>query len=98
MGFHGRTDELAALEDNWNAQGARFHVLWGRRRVGKTELLGRFVQGRRALYFEATDAARLDQLRDLSHELARVSGDDLLVRQPPTSWEAALAAVEQYAA
>lgn len=98
MGLLNRTDELAALQDNWTAEDARFYVLWGRRRVGKTELLSHFVQGRRALYFEATDAARQDQLRDLSHELARVGGNELLARQPLTSWEAALAAIEQYAA
>lgn len=98
MELLGRTDELAALEDNWTAHDARLYVLWGRRRVGKTELLSHFIQGRRALYFEATDAARQDQLRDLSHEIARVSGNDSLARQPLTSWEAALAAIEQYAA
>jgi AAA+ ATPase superfamily predicted ATPase len=98
MRFYDRVDELAALEDNWSAADARFYVLWGRRRVGKTELLTRFVEGRRALYFEATDAARGDQLRDISRELARVSGSELLARQPLDSWEAALAAIAQYAA
>lgn len=96
--FLNRTDELAALEDNWTAGDARLYVLWGRRRVGKTELLNRFVAGKRALYFEATSAARQDQLRDLSRELARVWRNDLLARQPLTSWEAALTAIEQYAA
>jgi AAA+ ATPase superfamily predicted ATPase len=97
MEFFDRIDELAALEDNWTASDARFFVLWGRRRVGKTELLNHFVAGKRALYFEATDAARGDQLRDLSRELARVSGNELLARQPLTSWEAALAALAQWA-
>lgn len=98
MGFLDRVEELRALEDNWTADEARFYVLWGRRRVGKTELLNRFVEGKRALYFEATGAARQDQLRDFSHELARVWGNELLARQPVSSWEAALTALEQYAA
>jgi len=97
MRFFDRVDELAALNENWAADGARLFVLWGRRRVGKTELLGRFVAKKRALYFEATDAARRDQLRDLSVELARVSGNRLLAEQPLSSWQAALAAIEQYA-
>lgn len=97
MRFLDRVEELAALEDNWTAADARLFVLWGRRRVGKTELLSRFVNGRRALHFEATDAARQDQLRDLSRELARVSTNPLLASQPLRSWEAALAAIEQYA-
>ncbi len=95
--FLDRIDELAALEDNWTARDARFYVLWGRRRVGKTELLSHFVEGKRSLYFEATDAARQDQLRDLSRELARVWGNELLAQQPLSSWEAALTAIEQYA-
>jgi uncharacterized protein len=98
MEFLDRVDELAALEESWAADDARFFVLWGRRRVGKTELLNHFVEGKRALYFEATDTARQDQLGDLSRELARVWGNELLSRQPLTSWEAAFTAIEQYAA
>jgi len=95
--FFNRTDELAALEDLWRAPDARFFVLWGRRRVGKTELLTRFAEGRRALYFEATDTTEPVQLRSLSQELALASGDDLLAQQPLTSWRAALAAIARFA-
>jgi len=95
--FLNRTDELAALEDLWTARDARFFVLWGRRRVGKTELLTRFASGRRALYFEATDATEPVQLRHLSQELALAGGDELLAQQPLTSWTAALAALARFA-
>lgn len=97
MEFLNRTEELAALEDLWAAREARFFVLWGRRRVGKTELLTRFAEGRRALYFEATYATEPVQLRDLSEELALASGDDLLAQQPLTSWRSALTAVARFA-
>jgi AAA+ ATPase superfamily predicted ATPase len=95
--FFDRTDELAALEDLWDAREARFFVLWGRRRVGKTELLTRFAEGRRALYFEATDTTGPVQLRNLSQELALASGDELLAQQPLTNWPAALAAIARFA-
>lgn len=97
MSFLNRNDELAALEESWQSTDARFFVLWGRRRVGKTELLTHFASSKRAVYFEATDAVRRDQLRDLSVELARVSGSRLLAEQPLSSWQAALAAIEQFA-
>lgn len=97
MAFLNRTDELAALEEQWDAPDGRFFVLWGRRRVGKTELLTRFADGRRALYFEATDTTEPVQLRNLSAELAAVSGDELLAQQPLSSWSAALAAVARFA-
>lgn len=98
MPFLNRTDDLAALDDNWAAPDARFYVVWGRRRVGKTELLSHFVAGKRALYLEATNTTELDQLRDLSAELARVSGDPVLAEQALTSWDAALAAIARFAA
>lgn len=98
MAFLNRTDDLAALDDNWAAPDARFYVVWGRRRVGKTELLSHFVAGKRALYLEATNTTELDQLRDLSAELARVSDDPVLAEQALTSWDAALAAIARFAA
>jgi uncharacterized protein len=96
--FFNREDDLAALEDQWAAREARLFILWGRRRVGKTELLTRFADGRRSLYFEATDTTELAQLRNLSLELAQASGDAVLAEQPLTSWRAALAAIARFAA
>ncbi len=95
--FLDREDELAALEEQWAGEGARYFVLWGRRRVGKTELLNRYVDGKRAFFFEATDTTELSQLRALSAELAAAGANVLLAAQPVSSWEAALAAIEQFA-
>jgi AAA+ ATPase superfamily predicted ATPase len=97
VAFFNRVDDLAALDDLWQADAARLYVLWGRRRVGKTELLSTFAQGKRTLYFEATDTTERSQLRSLSEELAAVSGNELLAQQPVTTWAAALAAVAQFA-
>jgi len=95
--FLNRSDELAALRDVWEAEQAQYFVLWGRRRVGKTELLNHFVADKRAFYFEATDTTEVSQLRAFSEELARASANPLLAAQPVTSWEAALTAIEQFA-
>jgi AAA+ ATPase superfamily predicted ATPase len=94
--FLNRSDELAVLEEQWRASGARYFVLWGRRRVGKTELLDRFVAGKRSFFFEANDTTEVSQLRAFSEELATVSGNALLAAQPVTNWTAALAALEQF--
>jgi uncharacterized protein len=97
MHFFNRADELSALEEQWRAPEARYFVLWGRRRVGKTELLGRFTAGKRAFFFGATDTTEQSQLRAFSEELAAVSGNSLLAAEPVRTWEGALAAVEQFA-
>lgn len=98
MRFLNRTDELAALESHWAARDARWFVLWGRRRVGKTELLSKFSEGKRGLFFEATDTTAVGQLRSLSAELALVGDNPLLEHQPLSTWAAALVAIEQLCA
>lgn len=74
---------------------AELLVVYGRRRVGKTELLARLASEVRSVYFEATDSVAADQLRDLTAELADASGNEVLRSQPLTTWEAALAALAQ---
>jgi AAA+ ATPase superfamily predicted ATPase len=92
MAFYHREDELADLEERWASRRGEFFVLYGRRRVGKSELLIRSAQGKRALYFEATSGSRQDHLDDLSGLLADLTGRELFREQPLTSWRAAFAA------
>ncbi len=96
MEFLNRIDELSLLRQRLGGSQAEFLVVYGRRRVGKTELLAHLASEVRSFYFEATDTVPAQQLRDLTDELARVSGDELLGAQPLTSWEAALAAIAWY--
>ena len=77
-------------------EAAEFLVVYGRRRVGKTELLDHLAGEVRSFYFEATDTVPAQQLRDLTEELARVSGNELLRVQQLTSWDAVLTAIAQF--
>jgi uncharacterized protein len=92
MAFFNRTDELAALEERLASGRGEYFVLYGRRRVGKSELLRHFGTDRRQFYFEATSGSRTDQLEDLSAELARFTGRPLYAEQPLGTWRAAFAA------
>jgi len=98
MEFLNRSDDLAALNDSWAAVSRRgqFFVLWGRRRVGKTELLNYFVEDKRALYFEATDATEAVQLSNLAEQLSLISGNLLYAATGFPSWTAALEAIAQF--
>ena len=51
--FVNRTSELALLEKHYNSNRAELFVLYGRRRVGKTELLAHFCEGKRHVFFVA---------------------------------------------
>lgn len=96
MPFYNRDDELDALGRRWTGGKPQFFVVWGRRRVGKTELLARFLEGTRGFMFEATEGLEPDHLADLTDILAAETGSPLLAAQPLANWPAALAAIEQY--
>jgi len=49
--FVNRVSELKMLETRFASGRAEFFVLYGRRRVGKTELLAHFCEGKRAIFF-----------------------------------------------
>ena len=48
--FVGREAEMEFLESIWNGSGPRACRVVGRRRIGKTELLKRFSEGKRSIY------------------------------------------------
>lgn len=96
MDFINRDEELRMLGQRLARREAELLVVYGRRRVGKTELLTHLASGVRSLYFEATHSVALDQLRDLTAELARAAGSGVLAAQPLTNWEAALAAIAEF--
>lgn len=95
MAFFNRTDELTALDERLSSGRAEYFVLYGRRRVGKSELLLHFGGRCRQLYFEASSGTRQDQLDDLSAELAEFSGRRIYAEQPLGSWRAAFAALSE---
>lgn len=97
MVFLNREDELEALETRWRRGRGEFFVVWGRRRVGKTELLSAFLQGKRGFHFEATEGLEPDHLHDLTDILVGATGSQLLAAQGLSNWHAALAAIADYA-
>ncbi len=96
MRFLNRADELHLLRARLDSERAELLVVYGRRRIGKTELLTRASQGCRAMFYEATDTVPTEQLRDLTAHLAAASDNRVLRAQQLTSWEAALAAIAEF--
>jgi AAA+ ATPase superfamily predicted ATPase len=95
MAFFNRKDELAALDGCLKSDRGEYFVLYGRRRVGKSELLLHFGEGCRQFYFEATSGSRLDQLSDLTAELFRFTDRQIYAEQPLANWRAAFAAFSE---
>jgi AAA+ ATPase superfamily predicted ATPase len=95
MEFVDRESELALLDEHLRRPGAGMFVLFGRRRIGKTELLHRAIARLpRAAYHVATRSTVTEELRRLSVELAHSWEIPLLAAQPLASVEALLALLE----
>ena len=93
-GFVGRAAELALLEAQWAGRGAAFVPIYGRRRIGKSELILHFLRDKRGIYHLGKVAPAALQLRELLDEAARVLDEPLLARLPATDWRSALDAIE----
>ena len=49
--FIGREAELSFLEEKYHARGGQLIVVYGRRRIGKTETLREFCKGKSHVLF-----------------------------------------------
>ena len=87
--FIGRDDELNVLNQLADRGKPELFVLYGRRRVGKTELLQQFCEGRRAVYFQAAQLREKDNLRAYREALADGLGESIAAVNFP-DWETAL--------
>ncbi len=90
MTIPDRTYELQLLRERVESDRADFLVVYGRRRVGKTELLHRLAADVRSLVFEGTETTETDQLAAFAADLALASGSDPEQAPPLASWRAAL--------
>lgn len=88
--FIGRRRELTVLRELADSGRPELFVLYGRRRVGKTELLQQLCQGRRAAYFLAAQVRDKDNLRAFKAVLEEALGDPLIGAIEFPDWSAAL--------
>lgn len=85
--FVDREAELQALEREYAREGSSFVVVYGRRRVGKTELISRFIRNRRSLYYLATEEPELQNLESFQSVAADFLQSDLLHAARISRWE-----------
>ncbi len=86
MGFVDRETELRWLEQRWRGRDAQLLIVYGRRRVGKTELLKRFIRGKRAVYVLADRRPEREQLKEVAIRLGAYFGDDFIGRKGFEHW------------
>jgi AAA+ ATPase superfamily predicted ATPase len=93
-----REAELKGLGDLWAEGQAQLVIVYGRRRVGKTELLTQFCRDKRAHYFLATQTKDAENLRAFVRVLRQRMAHPVLADGVMPTWEALLEALASEAA
>ena len=92
--FINRTEELEFLEAEYARDSSSLVVIYGRRRVGKTELSLKFAAGKPSVYYLSQKLDLERQVEDFLEKMAEQLG----TYQPKiTKWDAALKFVAQQA-
>lgn len=67
--FVGRQRELQMLEKLYDSKKFEFVVIYGRRRVGKTALINRFIENKPAIYCMGVENSSVQNLENLSRAI-----------------------------
>lgn len=95
--FVNRVSELSLLENRYRSGKAEFFVLYGRRRVGKTELLHHFCEGKRHIFFVADLGSELSLRASLSGVVNAVLFGPNQIDAVYSTWESLFDALAQAA-
>ena len=86
--FINRIDEIKLLEDRYRSSKAEFVVIYGRRRVGKTALILKFLKDKEGIYLLARETSDIENLKRFSQKIAEHFEDYFLLRNPFRNWDA----------
>jgi hypothetical protein len=84
--FINRQRELSLLNQRFDSTRAEFMVIYGRRRIGKSELIDQFTNNR-GIRLLAREESKTLQLRIFAQKLGEFFNDDLLKKTEFTGWD-----------
>ncbi|MBQ7264600.1 MAG: ATP-binding protein [Firmicutes bacterium] len=93
--FVGRDRELEFLEDKYRSKGGELVVIYGRRRVGKTETLREFSKGKPHIFYSCREVSDKLQLRSFSEKILREDIPAAKFIKEFADWEIALKSVAE---
>lgn len=91
--FIDREPEMATLQREYERQGSALVILYGRRRVGKTTLISRFIRDKKALFFLASEESEGQNRNAFKEKAAEFIGSNLLKEADVQRWEVIFEAI-----
>jgi len=86
MKFIDRVSELQFLERKYKESGAQLIIIYGKRRVGKTELVKQFFKDKPHIYFLADRTSSFYQLKEISEKVGAFYEDTFLQERGFGNW------------
>ena len=88
--FIGRKEELQFLEERYQSKTAQLIILYGRRRIGKTETLRHFCENKPHVFYSCTECTNEQQLKAFSERMLKTGMPASQYISSFSSWEQAL--------
>ena len=85
--FVDRENELFFLEEQYKSPSASMVILYGRRRVGKTALMTKFMENKPSIYFLATEESEQQNRNSFKELVARFTNNELLAASSIRQWD-----------
>lgn len=85
--FVNRKEELTFLEDKYKSSSSELVVVYGRRRVGKTELMLRFLSGKEGIYFLASTEGDRQNIKQFSVTAGKIINDENFGKIEYPDWQ-----------
>ncbi|MDR1892036.1 MAG: ATP-binding protein, partial [Oscillospiraceae bacterium] len=93
--FIGREQELGFFEEKYNAPGGQMIVLYGRRRIGKTEILHQFCEGKNAVFYSCREIPDSEQLKTFSERILHAGSPAAKYLSTFSDWESAFKGITE---
>ena len=92
--FIARETELAFLQERYDSRNGQLVILYGRRRIGKTETISHFCKDKSPVFFTCTQTEDSAQLKNFSHKLLSFDIPQKRYITEFSNWEQAFLAVK----
>ncbi len=87
MKFINRERELKGLERFWQENQSQLIVIYGKRRIGKTELVKQFIKQKPHIYFLAQNINEYENLKLIGESAGRFFDDEILMKNGFDDWQ-----------
>ncbi|MHB1377341.1 MAG: ATP-binding protein [Candidatus Humimicrobiaceae bacterium] len=84
--FIDRKFELEFLNDRWNKPDSQFIIVYGKRRIGKTELIKEFIKNKNSIYFICDRTTEKENLRNLGRIAGNKLGSSIVAENGFNDW------------